>query len=309
MRVYRETVSGRVFYRLLLCNERLETLLSCTYKDEKLSFAGEYSEWRSKKIVQIVFARKNDGSLKELAVLPYREHQSTQGSAEGFDFWDLMFKTLGNGEIGFFVTEVSVGYESKYIENDEKFSLAVRKQKGQIAASNRTSFAKYDDDVTYALKDAVSIQASDCLFDPKCPLKYSIQNAFDGNPATSYVENTEDDLMGIVFRNIPIRKDLQVQFSIINGYSLNKNFYEYNNRIKICGIKNGENNPFLIELKDHELISQEKTISRTQDAYTGMFEFVVKDLYRGEKYNDSCIAELNFYNPSIKQWLFGDLNE
>ena len=34
---------------------------------------------------------------------------------------------------------------------------------------------------------------------------------------------------------------------------------------------------------------------------------IVTDIYKGEKYNDTCIAELNV--KTDKGWLFGDIDE
>ena len=59
-------------------------------------------------------------------------------------------------------------------------------------------------------------------------LKYSIQNAFDGNPATSYVENTEDDLIRIAISAEGVFDKVR----LINGYAKNKELYYSNNRIK-----------------------------------------------------------------------------
>lgn len=48
----------------------------------------------------------------------------------------------------------------------------------------------------------IFIEDSDYLWDENNPLKYSLFNAFDVDFSTSYVENTEYDLMKI---NIPQR--------------------------------------------------------------------------------------------------------
>ena len=97
--------------------------------------------------------------------------------------------------------------------------------KGQIVGSNYTDFFKYNinDDINNVWNnDGVTIQASHCLFDSKSPFKYSIQNAFDGNPATSYVENTEDDLMKI---DVWLGEAVE-QMAIINGYASNEFLYK-----------------------------------------------------------------------------------
>ena len=72
----------------------------------------------------------------------------------------------------------------------------------------------------------IYIKAAKPLIDDKDVFRYTIQNAFDKNPATSYVEDTEDDLMYVSAIKPKITK-----FAIINGYAANENLYFSNNRI------------------------------------------------------------------------------
>jgi len=163
----------------------------------------------------------------------------------------------------------------------------------------------------------------------KDTFKYTIQNAFDKNPATSYVEDTDDDLFSIrfvfakelFFQNYSrvIGKSLSINnISVINGYAANENLYFSNNRIKelIISSYNLENKKksdnFLKELskiytgilKDNNLsfstiqIPKEKIYSVT---------FSCTQLYKGKKYNDTCLAEFDLYNKNVG-WLFGGVN-
>ena len=305
--VFAETDCGLQFYRLLVSESPLEAAYTAEYKSKTITADENLSE---NTVFQIVFIKTKTNAFQKIGLFPYADKWATQGKTEGFTFNDLMIKTLNKSEIGFFVTEVSVGFvvdRSKLDENKVKIDYYTCKN--QIAAYNRTWFSKYhiDESITDVSKDSIDIQASDCLFDAKCPLKYSIQNAFDGNPSTSYVENTEDDLMKIIFRKIALRKDLEIKFAVTNGYASNASLYTDNNRIKKCGVANGKNTPFLVELSDMDLNYQIKTINRDESAYTGLFEVVAEEVYLGKKYNDTCLAELNFWDYSEKEWLFGDL--
>ena len=89
----------------------------------------------------------------------------------------------------------------------------------------------------------IYIECSKPLIDEKDTFKYTIQNAFDKNPATSYVEDTDDDLFSIrcifakelFFQNHSwvIGKSLSINnISVINGYAANENLYFSNNRVK-----------------------------------------------------------------------------
>lgn len=76
------------------------------------------------------------------------------------------------------------------------------------------------------VKSDITIDCSEPLIDEKDVFRYTIQNAFDNNPATSYVEDTEDDLMYVC-----AIKPKRTKFAIINGYAANESLYFSNNRI------------------------------------------------------------------------------
>ena len=135
--------------------------------------------------------------------------------------------------------------------------------------------------------DYIQIQPSAFLWDLKKPLKYGLQNAFDGNPATSFVENTEDDLFLISCQTgKPSEK-----IAIINGYTQNKSLYVLNNRIR-------ETDGYFT-LKDNTL--------NYQFIDNHGSEIEVTKIYPGAKYNDTCISEMNIFIDG--NWLFGDLDE
>jgi hypothetical protein len=152
-----------------------------------------------------------------------------------------------------------------------------------------SDFRRFDD-LNYSYGDCPysSISASECLVDPNIPLRYTLQNAFDGDPATSYVENTEDDLI-----LIRITSGAQ-KVAIINGYAQNMDLYMNNNRAKKLIW------PSEIELADGMLDYQFAKIPHGQ-------EFKVSEIYKGNKYNDTCIAEINIKTEN--RWLFGDIND
>lgn len=312
--VFAETNCGIEFYRFLISDTPLEEGYTREYKNKTLT-EEECSKMQEEKecIWQIVFVKNKKNELHSILVRPYAKYWVSQGEWEGYKFNDLMIKPLNKNEIGFYITEISVAFTADREKMKQNIvPINYHTCKNQIDASNNIDFSKYkikENIVSAWSKERISIQASHCLFDSKCPFKYSIQNAFDGNPATSYVENTEDDLMKIVFRNISIRKNLQTKFAIINGYGTNVLLYENNNRIRNCGLNNSDNNPFLIELKDNCLAYQINNIKRSDDAYTGLFEFIINDIFPGKKYKDTCIAELNFFNSNEKTWIFGDIDE
>jgi hypothetical protein len=138
----------------------------------------------------------------------------------------------------------------------------------------------------------IEIGGSECLIDPRSPLRYGLASAFDNDPSTSYVENTEDDLMQIW---IYIKPDDLIRCAIINGYAQNMTLYKNNNRIKSLWVDN-----YTTELHDNILSYQ-----FLNNAYQCLY---ISDVFKGEKYNDTCLAEYNVYVDEIG-WLFGDINE
>lgn len=164
--------------------------------------------------------------------------------------------------------------------------------------SNQPEIKEYFNDgfIQYYPKnwEQITINASNFLWDDKDPLKYGLQNAFDGDPATSYVENTEDDLMSIEFSNYKIMGEAS-NMKIINGYA-NKKYYYDNNRIKEV-VSDGEKTVLADRVLDYQYYDTQ-----------GYWALYVKDIYRGEKYNDTCLAELNFKTENL-DWLFGDIDE
>jgi hypothetical protein len=137
--------------------------------------------------------------------------------------------------------------------------------------------------------------------DANIPLRYSLQNAFDGDPATSYVENTDDDLME--FRiDFPSGNGVS-KIAVTNGYAQNMDLYLANNRAK--SIIFWSHDPFQrldMPLMDNELTQQIFETSFPQNTFT--YGMKVESFYSGLQYNDTSLAEINFKDEN--GWLFGD---
>lgn len=310
--VFTETNLGIQFFRVLMCASPLETIYNKEYKNKILTNE-EYFEINPKKdcVWQIVFMKNKNTDLKKILIRSYAEYGTTQGKWDGYIFNDIMIKPLNEKEIGFFITEVGVSFSVDRTRWDEDIvSIKFYTCKDQILGSNSTEFLSVNiqEDFSKAFNDSdrrIRIQASSFLFDSKSPLKYSIQNAFDGNPATSYVENTEDDLMKVIFQ---YRGQYYVKrIGIINGYAANKNLYNSNSRIfkMKCGALATTTNlypdPINIEFKDNEMSYQ--YFDFLSDTH-----FYVTDIFKGQKYSDTCLAEINLYTNK-EYWLFGEVDE
>lgn len=132
------------------------------------------------------------------------------------------------------------------------------------------------------------------LIDSNRPFMYMIQNAFDGNPSTSYVEDTDDDFISVRLFSSTLKTDC-AKLKIINGYAKNAGLYSNNNRVK--KIVSAKKPSLGAVLKDNMLEPQ--IIDWTE------YRIDSAELYKGSKYNDTCIAELDFQKDD-GSWIFGE---
>lgn len=172
----------------------------------------------------------------------------------------------------------------------------------------RKDFSTADLRNTYSNSADIYIDCSNPLIDEKNTFKYTIQNAFDKNPATSYVEDTEDDLMYISFGS---QRQLE-KIALINGYTVNEKLYKMNNRIKdiACESMNDKNYEIVINnrfsLKDLIYTYQILELN-TQANYTCIPSIIIESYYKGSSYSDTCIAEVDYLFQK-DGWLFGGIN-
>jgi hypothetical protein len=131
---------------------------------------------------------------------------------------------------------------------------------------------------------AIRIEASFPLIDKERPFVYTLQNAFDGDERTAFVEDTEDNLLEVKITQ-PNKEPEPLPcktLRIINGYASSERLYRSNNRIREIESENGDS----FSCKDDSLSYQESEWSSSQ--------VIVKSLYKGEKYSDTCLAEIDF---------------
>lgn len=307
--VFAETNCGIEFYRFLISDTPLEEGYTREYKNKTLT-KEECSKMQEEKecIWQIVFLKNKKNELQKILIRPYALYWASQGAWEGYTFNDLMIKPLNKNEIGFFITEISVAFTVDRKRWDQNIvPVYYNTCKNQITAANDIDFSKYkikENIVSVWSKDGISIQASACLFDSKCPFKYSIQNAFDGNPATSYVENTEDDLMKIEFQHI--EKYKVISLAMINGYAASEQLYLNNNRVADLQYNSKGNENFIqkITLEDRKMDYQIFSNCFPNNPFA--IASGVKNIYKGDKYSDTCLAEINLLCKS-NNYLFGEL--
>jgi hypothetical protein len=98
---------------------------------------------------------------------------------------------------------------------------------------------------------------------------------------------------------------------LINGYAQNISLYKDNNRVKKVGEGShqwNETNEYLVEIINGEKMLTDDTLSSQFFNTNPSVAIKVLDIYRGNKYNDTCIAEFNIFTNE-RGWLFGGVHE
>lgn len=118
------------------------------------------------------------------------------------------------------------------------------------------------------------------LIDKDRPFMYTIQNAFDGDRATSYVEDSEDDCISITVTegNGKINR-----IGIMNGYAASESLYAANNRIKTFTLNDVEHNFFDIFPNGYAYFPAggEKSVTLRSSS-----------VFKGSRFSDTCIADI-----------------
>ena len=295
--LYTEKYENGTIYRLLLADEEITA-------DKILNMSFDY-------IGQAMFIIKNN-SLYFIAYTFFRYNEDHDGmfASSKVDVYEGMEVINRNNQIKGVMkhkSEVEVRTHtnedtgSHWIEN-KGFSNADYYEWKDLQNPQKYNLIKDNVYLFDGYNNHIEIESTRPLIDKKRPLMYTIQNAFDGNPATAYVEDTDDDLFSISMNDVRTKdpkKEEVTKIKIINGYSSGENFYVFNNRIKSISHYNWKTKVNdILAVKDTPFIFQEI------DYISGAGNFEVKELYKGSKYSDTCLSEVDFYYKKFG-WLFG----
>ena len=118
------------------------------------------------------------------------------------------------------------------------------------------------------------------LIDEERPFMYTIQNAFDGESATSYVEDSEDDGISITVTEAGGKIS---RIGILNGYAKSESLYAANNRIKTFTLNGAEHSLADGFPKGYAYFPAGGAKSVTLRSTA---------LYKGSRFTDTCIADI-----------------
>ena len=294
--IYREKCNSLEIYRVLSSEVPVEEALQITITDGVYTDEEKELFLNRPAISEIDFLKDGD-TYKYIASIEYGAvHDWMPGFS--YNYENIMYRAKNAEDVGVFITDGLTLFHVIILETDsnefifEKCKYKVRGRADCTYYENVKDLVEWDKDERKA--NWITIDSWDFLVDGiECPLKYSVQNAFDGNPATSYVENTENDSVEVAVYEIG--KEITM-IAIINGYAANMQLYKKNNRI--CDIISVFEDDWTY-LNDDCLIYQ--------CIQWGKNSVISTDIYKGERYNDTCMAELNFLCNN--SWLFGELKE
>lgn len=275
-KIYKEPYENGTIYRMLSYDYdgRFGSWTEGGYVDDQVFYLDG--------LYQFVFI-KNGSSTKCLGAYPVYEYYGDGGmdaNVERHTYKNfsvisknkniralLLTKTI-NSELDFFREkrrEVTKKSEGAWLYFDDDFM---------------TNFPKSMD--FEKTSQAIRIEASFPLIDKERPFVYTLQNAFDGDERTAFVEDTEDNLLAVKITQ-PNKEPLPCKkLRVINGYASSERLYRSNNRIREIESEKGDS----FSCKDDSLSYQESEWSSSH--------VIVKSLYKGEKYYDTCLAEIDF---------------
>ncbi|MDH4128377.1 MAG: hypothetical protein OEV44_06465 [Spirochaetota bacterium] len=140
-------------------------------------------------------------------------------------------------------------------------------------------------------------------------ISYSPKNAVDNDPTTAWVEGKAGNGIG---ESIEVNTTIEQhhgdinglhkieKIGIINGYAKNKDIFFSNNRVKrimfeyyyISKYDGKKSKKMFFDLKDQMEIQY---IRFKKPILTGSFKITILDVYKGTKYNDTAISEIQVF--------------
>lgn len=218
-------------------------------------------------------------------------------SGTGVEANNVQFRICGDNVFAFY-TRLSLEHWSKGYD-EETYRFGIERINSNVICKTKLSNIMEKTQIC-------EVKVDFPLIDKNNPFKYSIQNAFDGDPSTSYVEDTENDLfeINIDFKNYSSiqKNEIIDEIQLINGYASNKELYLLNNRINAIQYDwKNETTPILFHCKDNELNFQKNSHFNSNP---GWLWFEITAVYQGSKYSDTSLSELDIkFRKS--GWLFG----
>lgn len=141
-------------------------------------------------------------------------------------------------------------------------------------------------------RSAANITASSQLYEHNRPADaYKAENVIDGKAATAWAEGVEGPGIGewLKFGLDEPRKVKAVR--IVTGYPKTAQIFKNNNRVRQIKISFSDGRFQMNELKD---VQEVQRILIDRDTPTKYIKLEIMDVYKGARFDDTCIAEVEF---------------
>lgn len=309
--VYEQEVLGQTFYRLFFSYGGLSHIVKKnTYIIEENEYVPEEVaalKANGNTLYQYLFM-VHSGKLIFLGRADFSQWEESNSAGLSVLYADFLLVPRQDSAfpVGCLKLEARVGVEQG-LTRRELFKLKIKTVRVQPTAMQYAQYALLGNERLAVC----TIQASDFLFDKSAPLRYSLLSAFDGETATCYKENSEEntilltfDFLGPAYATIsPVRV---TQAAIINGNAADKNTYAHTNRIAAFAVSASfADDPLQtcsVTLKDYTQDVQ--TMYLPFSSETERVTFVTANIFKGIPFDDTCFSEFDI-KLGNRGWLFG----
>ncbi|MCD7971785.1 MAG: Hint domain-containing protein [Candidatus Azobacteroides sp.] len=137
---------------------------------------------------------------------------------------------------------------------------------------------------------------------------YGVDNLWDDDVRTAWVEGVKGYGVGeyITFA-FPEGSPRATECQIVTGYSKDEKTWKNNSRVKTLSIYEDDNLISIVHLKDTRAIQTFPLINHRRDKRAMTLKFVITDIYKGDKYEDTAISELVFDGEDVHCFVAGTL--
>ena len=122
---------------------------------------------------------------------------------------------------------------------------------------------------------------------------YNPENAIDNDTSTAWIEGLkENDGIG-EFIEFSSENTFRVdKIDIINGFTKSQDLYMKNNRVKKITLEFSDGKKQVHELLDNNMDYQTIDVGGVN---TNSVKVIIEEVYKGNKYSDTCISEISMY--------------
>lgn len=145
------------------------------------------------------------------------------------------------------------------------------------------------------VRDYLFTASSTLVDDTNIGFNYEPAMVSDGDFSTAWCKSSGDTEPSIVFdfgRQVKADK-----FGIVPGFARDEKIYKQNNRIKKATLLFDDKDPMEVEFKD-EYGMQFVNLNGKEFL---KIKLVINDVYKGNKYNDTCVSEWDFASAYVQK--------